>query len=151
MIFYDLNIFKYLNYMVFENVYEAEYAIQELIKNDYNSSAHFEYEKCHRFKRLKLNLITYNPIHKIPFLLFSIFRTDQNKLEIITEMYEYVYTLKTTTKEKDSQYISYTIEWYCDKTKEKVKTSFHGENIEQVLLKFNHDKKKTIYSMELNL
>ena len=136
--------------MVFENVYEAEYAIQELIKNDYNCSAHFEYEKCHRFKRLKLNLITYNPIHKTPFLLFSILRTDQNKLEIITKMYEHVYTLKTTLSEKDSQYISYTIEWYCYKTKERVKTSFHGENIEQVLLKFNHDKPKTIYSMVLN-
>ena len=38
----------YHKYMKFENVFEAEYKIQELIKNDNNCSAHFEYEKINQ-------------------------------------------------------------------------------------------------------
>ena len=135
----------------FENVYEAEHAIQELIKNDNNCSAHFEYEILN-FRRLKLNLITYNPKHNTHFLLFSIIENTEDKLELIKQMYEHVYTLRTTLAEKDSPYVSYTIEWYCDKTQKRIKSSFYGETIEQVLIKFNynHDKPLTIYSMQLN-
>lgn len=135
----------------FENIYEVEYSIQELIKNDSNCSAHFEYiEK--NFKQLKMNLITYNPKHKTHFLLFSIMGESIKKLELVTQMYEHVYTLKTTLAEKNSPYVSYTIEWYCDKTKKRETSCFYGENIEQVLIKFNynHDKPLTIYSMNLN-
>jgi len=135
----------------FGNVYEVEYSIQELIKNDSNCSAHFEYEEL-SFKRLKLNLVTYNPKHKTHFLLFSLMGEPDKKLELIKEMYIHVYTLKVALAKGDSPYVCYTIEWYCDKTNKRVKSSFYGENIEQVLLKFNynHDKPLTIYSMQLN-
>ena len=54
---------------MFENIYEAESAIQELIKNDNNCSAHFKYTSMSKEERnillapnfVQQELVTYNP------------------------------------------------------------------------------------------
>lgn len=139
----------YHKYMKFENVFEAEYKIQELIKNDNNCSAHFEYEKMSD-NTYELACTTFNPIHKKYFLLHKCRET--TKLAAVNEMYNHIFNLKTSLDKKDSPYLLYTIEWYCPEANKSITSTFYGDSIEQVLLKFNYGKKNklTIYSMKLN-
>ena len=154
----------------FTNVYEGEYAIQKLISNDNNCSSHFEYIEMmgpsslldfyksqgknytveSQLLDVKLNLITYNPTHKAHFLLHTINGSD--KIDCLIKMYEHIYQLKSTLNKKESPYLLYTIEWYCPKSQKIVNSSFYGESIEQVLLKFNYGKKiqLVIHNMKLN-
>lgn len=134
------------NNIKFKTVYEGEYMIQNLISNDNNCSAHFEYNYG---VGVMLKLLTYNPTHKSHFLLHAI--ESDSKVHCLEKMYDHIFTLKTTLKKKDNPYLIYLIEWYCPDTQKIVKSSFYGDNIEQVLMKFNYGKQKklVIYNMKL--
>jgi len=138
------------NTINFKNMYEGEHTIQKLIKSDNNCSAHFEYSNI-TLKGIELTVITYNPSHKTSFFLHSLY--GKNKIEVLEKMYKHIYELKTTLKKKESPYLNYLIEWYNPKEKEKVTSSFYGENIQQVLKKFYYGKYKEnniiIYNMKL--
>lgn len=135
----------------FKNIYEAEVAIQELIKNDNNCSAHFRYDNWRSNGKNKLSIVTYNPKSETSFLLHSIEMANNNEVEIYEYMYDHVVNLKQTLEKKDSPYIHYKISWW-NNIINKIETSFfYGENIEQILRKFYFEKSKntTIYSMQL--
>lgn len=132
----------------FKNIYEGEYNILNLIKNDNNCSAHFNYE--YKNEAINLSVITYNPKHNTFFLLHTL--TSKTKLDCLIKMYDYIYQLKTSMKEKTKGFCHYSIDWYCPDQKKLVTSSFCGENIEQILLKFHYGKndKLTIYNIKLN-
>lgn len=141
----------------FKTVYEGEYVIQMMISNDNNCSAHFEYlvtkndtDTLENDEIICLKLITYNPMHKTHFLLNMI--KGEDKLDCLDKMYDHIYKLKTSLKEKESPYLNYSISWYCPNTQKTITSSFYGESIEQILLKFNYkkDKKLVIHHMKLN-
>jgi len=134
------------NNVKFKSVYEGEYMIQNLISNDNNCSAHFEYNYG---RYVILKLLTYNPNHKSHFLLHSI--EGDNNIDCLEKMYDHIFTLKTTLKKKDNPYVIYSIDWFCPDTKKIVTSSFYGDTIEQVLMKFNYGKQKklVIYNMKL--
>ena len=135
----------------FKNVYEAENAIQELIKNDNNCSAHFRYERWRSNGKNKLSIITYNPKTEASFLLHSIELANNDDIKIYEFMYEHIVNLKKTLKEKDSPYIHYKINWWNTITSKSETSFFYGENIEHILRKFYYEKSKitTIFSMQL--
>lgn len=132
----------------FQNIYEAEYNILKLIKNDNNCSAHFDYKIKDGI--VELSVVTYNPLHNTFFLLHTL--KNENKLECLKNMYNYIYDLKTSMKSKKKGFCHYTIEWFCPVQKQKFTSSFCGENLEEILLKFNYGKKQrlTIYNIKLN-
>ena len=134
----------------FKNIYEGEYNILGLIKNDNNCSAHFSYKTVPDTNEIGLSVVTYNPSHNTFFLLHSL--TGKTKIDCLIKMYKYMYALKTSMKKKTQGFCHYTIEWYCPNQCKRVTSSFCGENIEQVLLKFNYGKKErlTIYNIKLN-
>ena len=135
---------------IFDNVFEAEYAIQQIILKDNNCSAHFEYT-VENYTTIRLNLVTYNPIHKTFFLLLSISSKSNKKINIITKMYEHISILKSTLSNNNSQYVKYNIEWYCEKIKTKIVSVFYGRNLEQILMKFNYGREKPLKIYSLNL
>ena len=99
----------------FDTVYEGENAIQEMIKNDNNCSAHFEYNN--RINDIELVVVTYNPKHKSFFFLHSL--EAPTKKKALSLMYNHIYELKYTLTKQDSPYFNYTITWYSWK-KQKV-------------------------------
>ena len=99
----------------FQNIYEAEYNILKLIKNDNNCSAHFDYKI--KDSIVELSVITYNPVHNTFFLLHTL--KNENKLECLKNMYNYIYDLKTSMKSKKKGFCHYTIEWFCPVQKQK--------------------------------
>ena len=142
ILFYD-NKMTDIKKQTFDNVYVAELAIRKLIQNDNNCSAHFEYEyDGHARGELfyRLDLITLNPNHNTHFLLHSIYG-DDDKLALMTNMYDYVYKLKNSMKKKDNGNLNYTVEWYDGK--KSVKSYFCAESIEDVIRKFNYGKTVT--------
>ena len=72
----------------FDSIYAGEYAIQELVKNDNNSSAHFKYSH-HPPKGYELVVITYNPNHKTSFFLHSLYGETQKKA--LENMYDHIF------------------------------------------------------------
>tara|TARA_X000000368_G_C22775018_1_gene598882 strand:+ start:66 stop:506 length:441 start_codon:yes stop_codon:yes gene_type:complete len=134
----------------FETIYEGENAIQQMIKNDNNCSAHFEYHNS--LGNVELIVVTYNPKHKTFFFLHSLVAPTKKKA--LSEMYEHIYKLKYTLTKKDSPYFNYTITWYNSKDNKQHESSFYGENIQQVISKFYYGKhnkcKDTIYKIILN-
>ena len=153
-----LKITDILNKM-FENIYEAEHAIQELIKNDNNCSAHFaKTHLCNNNKNaittptsVKLDLITYNPEHKTPFLLHSI--SAHTELAAVNAMYTHIYKLKNTLASPESGYVNYTIEWGDKKDGVARFSSFYGSDVEDIVKKFYYGKSKkslNIFNIKLN-
>ena len=129
--------------LVFDNVYVAELAIRKLIQNDNNCSAHFEYEYDGHARGdmfYRLDLITLNPNHNTHFLLHSVYG-DDDKLALMTQMYNYVYKLKNSMKTKEKTNLNYTVEWYDGK--KSIKSYFCGKSIEDVIRKFNYGKTVT--------
>ena len=120
----------------FDTVYEGENAIQEIIKNDNNCSAHFEYNN--RINGVELIVVTYNPIHNSFFFLHSLEASTKKKA--LSLMYDHIYQLKYTLTKKDSPYLSYTITWYSSKKQKIINSSFYGENIQQIIGKFYYGK-----------
>tara|TARA_Y100001970_G_scaffold264335_1_gene350827 strand:+ start:1204 stop:1653 length:450 start_codon:yes stop_codon:yes gene_type:complete len=137
----------------FDSIYDGEYAIQDLIKNDNNCSAHFQYSH-HPPRGYELVVMTYNPSHKTAFFLHSLYAETQKKA--LENMYDHIFNLKTTLKEKDSPYLNYTVEWYNSKEKKRIKSTFFGKSIQEVISKFFYGKygkeaeKTPIYSIILN-
>ena len=131
-----------------ESKYQIEYNIKKLIQNDNNCSAHFEYEST--YTKVKLNLVTYNPTHKTHFLLHTV-EGDSN-IEALKKMYEHVFNLKKTLKEKNSPYFLYSIEWYSRKEAKSQTSSFYGSDVQEVLRKFYYKRDfedLTLLSMNL--
>ena len=135
--------------MNFTTKFMGEFEIQRLIKDDNNCSAHFTYETTMAEDKVRLALTTYNPQHKTHFLLHHL--EGKTAIDCLEKMYNHIYELKTTLKNKDNHYLLYQIEWYCPHTQKIESSSFYGETIEQVLMKFNHCKKEklVIYNMKL--
>ena len=136
----------------FDNLYQGEYVIQNLIKTDNNCSAHFEYSR-HPGRGIELVVNTYNPKHKTSFFLHSLY--GESKVDALEKMYEYIFYLKESLKKEDSQYFNYTVEWYNPKLNRKEKSTFCGKNIQEIVNKFFYGKhrkedKITIYSIILN-
>ena len=136
----------------FDSIYAGEYAIQELVKNDNNSSAHFKYSH-HPPKGYELVVITYNPNHKTSFFLHSLYGETQKKA--LENMYDNIFNLNNTLKEKNSTYLIYTFELYNSKEQKRVKSTFYGKSIQEVISKFfygKHGKEAeiTIFSITLN-
>ena len=144
---------------MFENIYEAENAIQELIKNDNNCSAHFNYTDQHsNYKNaiiaanfVQLDIITYNPKHKTHFLLHSL--SAKTAIAALNLLYKHIFELKQTLGKPDSDYVNYTIEW-GDKNGGKTRySSFYGTDAEDVVKKFYYGKSKkslNIFNIKLN-
>lgn len=135
----------------FNSVFEGENKIQNLIKNDNNCSAHFDYNNNSHNNTCKLVVTTYNPKHKTHFLLHSII--GNNKIDALKEMYNHIYNLKKTLSKKNSPYLNYTIEWYNPDNNKKEHSSFYGENIQEVIYKFFYGKTNDnilIYNIKLN-
>jgi hypothetical protein len=134
----------------FNNIYEGEHTISNLIKTDNNCSAHFKYSH-HPPNGYELVVITYNPKHKISFFLHSLYgKTKENALE---NMYDHICNFKNNLNKKESQYFNYTIEWYNFEEK-RVKSIFYGKSIQDVIGKFfygKHGKESNIniYSITL--
>ena len=102
-----------------------------------------------------LDLITYNPLHQTQFLLHSIKSTgtNDNKLEAVNKMYNYIYKLKKTLGKKDSSLLNYTVNWYNRRLEKFFTSSFYGINIEEVLGKFLYGKEyetHVIHNIKLN-
>ena len=138
--------------LAFDNVYVAELAISKLIQNDNNCSAQFEYEYDGHARGdmfYRLDLITLNPNHNTYFLLHSVYGED-DKLALMTQMYNYVYKLKNSMKKKENTNLNYTVEWYDGK--KSIKSYFSGKSIEDVIRKFNYGKTVTppIFKITLN-
>ena len=142
-----------INVVKFGSIYAGEHSIHELIKNDSNCSAHFTYSN-HVPNGYELVVITYNPTHKTSFFLHSLY--GKTKIEALENMYAHVFNLKETFKKPNSPYLNYTIEWYNTNTKQRVKSSFYGKSIQEVISKFFYGKhgkeaeKTPIYSIILN-
>ena len=149
---------------MFENIYEAEHAIQELIHKDNNCSAHFKYTrhpargKNSNYKNailspllVTVDLVTYNPAHKTHFLLHSI--GGHTDLTAANALYTHIYNLKKTLEKSDSGYVNYTIEW-SDKNGGKTRlSSFYGTDLEDVVRKFYYGKSKkslNMFNIKLN-
>ena len=133
---------------MFDNHYEGERAISELIANDNNCSTHFDYKLANG---VQLELVTYNPEHSTFFLFHTI--TGLSKVNAITKMYKYVYELKNTIKTKKTSLQNYTIDWYNKNTEKQIKSYFYGQNVSEVLKKFFYGKTEDsliIYNIKLN-
>jgi len=81
------------------NRFQYENEIRNLIQKDNNCSAHFEWDKVKHpgkeYFTLRLNLITYNPVHSMHFLLHSIcinksMIEDEDYKNILKEMHQYL-------------------------------------------------------------
>jgi len=137
---------------MFENVYEAERALQEMIDSDNNCSTHFRYSGDYII-HTKLDLITYNPIHKTHFLLHSL--NAKTPLEALNAMCQHLLQLKKILKhkDKDSPLLNYTVRWYSYSERKTFHSSFYGKNIEEVIAKFYYGKLKStlaIHNIKLN-
>ena len=133
---------------MFKNHYEGELAIGELIKKDNNCSAHFDYKFV---EGAELDLVTYNPKSSTFFLLHN--TKGNSKLDVITKMYNYLFTLKVSLKTKENSLNSYTIDWYNSVEEKQFKSFFYGESVDSVLKKFNYGKtleSYIIYNIRLN-
>ena len=119
-----------------ESKYQIEYNIRKLIQNDNNCSAHFEYES--NYTKVKVHLVTYNPAHKTHFLLHT--TEAESNLEALKKMYDHVFNLKNTLKEKNSPYFLYSIEWYSRKEGKSQTSSFYGSDIQDILRKFYYKR-----------
>ena len=137
----------------FDSIYQGEYAIQNLIISDNNCSAHFTYNKfpLHGYE---LIIVTYNPKHKTSFFLHSL--REKTKVKALEKMYEHIFNLKNALKKEDSPYLHYIVEWYNSKLLKRVRSSFYGKKIQDVISKFYYgkhnekDKAILIYSIKLN-
>ena len=133
---------------MFNNIYEIENAIKELIKNDNHCSAHFKHEYDSK-SGWSLNLITYNPNHKTHFLLHSIptgiLRSlpGDVPLNIYVDMYNHIFNLKKTMEKRDSPYLNYTIEWRNNNTQKTERSYFYGNDVNEVMKKFYYKKTKS--------
>jgi len=133
----------------FENIYIAELAIRKLIQNDNNSEAFLHSKKCGSLQESYiLDLVTLNPVHNTHFLMHSL--KGENLLTLYNNMYNYVYDLKNALKNKPSNFLNYTVEWYNNNKREL--SYFSGRSIEEVVRKFNYGKltTPTIFSIKLS-
>ena len=139
--------------------YELENTIKQLIKNDNNCTAHFEWNFTPPglkadYPFVQLDLITYNPKHKTTFLLHSIKeeRIPDNHCFIIVLEKMLAYIQKRTTT-----ILNYNVEWnyrFADNEKqEPIKSSyFRGRNVQEILEKLYFNKEKdtiVIYKIEM--
>ncbi len=136
----------------FRNIYDAQRAISELIKNDNNCSAHFKFYGIRSNGKNKLELVTYNPKTSTHFLLHSI-EMEVEELELYEWMHEHVVELKDTLKMGESRFLTYQITWWNNSGSNKSETSFfYGTSIRDILNKFYYEKypeSYTIFSMQL--
>jgi len=94
--------------------------------------------------RVKLDIITVNPIHRQSFLFQSVEGFD--KVDALFKMLQYVQTYK----EKDS---SYTIQWSLRGQPDLHTSYFRAKNVWQALDKLTHGRDMnalTVYSVVLN-
>lgn len=139
--------------MTFSNVYDAELAIRQLLKNDNNCEAFVHvYELSENPNRWSWQLMTLNPSHNTPFLLHSVeTQAGGQRLDAYNALYDYVYQLKQSMTHKDHSLLHYTVEWvHGDGT---TKTSyFCGKSVGEILRKFNFGKAPapTILTITLN-
>ena len=134
---------------MYKNIFEAERAITSLILKDNNCSGHFRY--AYQPNTCKLDLITYNPVHKTHFLLHTITGTTQ--LDTLNKMYNYVFNLKKTLKSKENKISNYTINWYNNENQETFNSSFYGISLIDVIRKFYYGKSQdsiNIFNNKLN-
>ena len=131
---------------MFKNIYEAERTIAQMIDKDNGCSAHFKY--IHSSNTCKLDLVTYNPLHRTHFLLHSL--EGDTQIDALRKMHEYIVQMAHCR----SKLLSYTIEWYnSDGKGESFVSSFYGTGIEDVVKKFLYGKSPnsiTIFSIKLN-
>ena len=122
----------------FLNKYEGEAAIQELIRQDNNCSAHFHYRN--EIACSIMDLITFNPVHKTHFLLHSL--SGDTQIKAINKMYDHIYKLKQIlgVSKESTSYNSYTVEWYCKAKEKSFKSHFYGSSVEEILHKFYYGK-----------
>jgi hypothetical protein len=135
----------------FTNIYEAQRAISELIKNDNNCSVHFKFHGFRSNRKNKLDLVTYNPKTETHFLFHSL-EMAVEELELYVWMYEHVVELKNTLKEGRSRFVTYEIVWYNNDINETKTSFFYGVSIRDILNKFyyeKHPESHTIFSMKL--
>ena len=138
----------------FSNEYEAESAIQEIIKKDSDCTCHFNYlvsNSQFNIKKIKLELVTFNTNHKTQFLLHTI--EAENKIKAANMMYKHVYQLKNNLTLINSPFSSYTVEWFNKSENKMNKSSFYGHTIEEILQKFYYGKSRNnfiIYNIRLN-
>jgi len=137
----------------FENIYEGEYMISELIKGDSGCYTNFDYDSVYQGgTNTNLKIITYNPTHKTHFLLHQIDGIDM--LDTLHKMYDHIYNIKELLQQKsNTKYASYTVEWWHVDKQGVNRSYFYGQNIEEVLKKFYYRKRKdsyTILSVRLN-
>jgi hypothetical protein len=94
--------------------------------------------------KLKLDIITVNPIHRQSFLFHSVEGFD--KIDALFKMLKYVQTYK----EKDS---SYTIQWSLSGDPELHTSYFRAKNVWEALDKLTHSRDMNaiiVYSVVLN-
>lgn len=135
----------------FRNIYDAQRAISDLIKNDNNCSAHFKFYGMRSNGKNKLELVTYNPKTSTHFLLHSI-EMEVEELELYEWMHEHVVELKDTLKMGESRFITYQIVWYNNIDNKSETSFFYGTSIIDILNKFYYEKypkSYTIFSMKL--
>ena len=141
----------------YQTAYDAELATRTLIKNDNQCEAFFYTEletKGAQIIGAKLQLITINPKHNTPFLLYSI-DLDPNLAKsrrtcYYNRMYDYVYNVQKGLNKKGEPLIHYTIEW--ENRSGQVQTSyFSGTSLQNILIKFNYGKSPppTIFKLQL--
>ena len=139
--------------IAFKNIYEGEYMISKLITKDNGCYSHFHYESLYPGgTNLRLQLITYNPIHETHFLLHQTHGV--NGEDALKKMYDHIYNIKELlTARKDVRFNSYTIEWMKAGVAGTNHSHFYGASVEEIMRKFYYGKNKesyTILSVRLN-
>ena len=128
------------------NRFQYENEIRTLIQKDNNCSAHFEWDRVKHPDKgftLRLNLITYNPLHSMHFLLHSISKIidksvieDNDYEKILEEMHNYL-------SQRQVCLYNYVIKWRLKMGKESSTCSyFQGNNIKQIIDKFYYGKEE---------
>ena len=135
----------------FQNIYEAERAIQELIEKDNHCSAHFNYGASSM--NYSLDLVTYNPKHKKHFLLHT--TNGKTRIQAANRMYKHLTQLKESIKQKNSNLLNYTVEWYNYADDKSYHSSFYSASgrIEEIVKKVYYGKTRgsiIIHSIKLN-
>tara|TARA_B100000674_G_scaffold496814_2_gene528250 strand:+ start:2032 stop:2460 length:429 start_codon:yes stop_codon:yes gene_type:complete len=125
------------------NRFQYENEIRNLIHNDNNCSAHFEWNKK-KFQNnidLRLELITYNPKYSVHFLLHSIehhvtksLLVDSDYTNILEQMYQYIRCPK-------KRRCNYLVKWAHKSDNSLLNCShFQGNHIREIVDKIYYGK-----------
>lgn len=129
----------------FSNIYDAQRAISEFIKNDNNCSAHFKFHGFRSGGKNKLDLVTYNPKTKTHFLLNSLDMA-ADELELYEFMYEHLLELNQKLITSDL-FVMYKVTWCYIPDNVRNQVYLYGISIKDILNKFYYEKKECQYKI----